>query len=207
MKLEMKVASKFAEPFNVVYDIHDLEVNDISTILGSYYSPGTGLQEKMSNLCGPPKLLYWFILSAQKFKLESVSDLEKQWDEIEDMALGLYREQIQSTVKSFGIPPEELGIFARNFCLLHTHAFINNTSGYLEFEELPNNWTPFIESGLIRTRQIGSRWKLFPPNRFLIKIFHKYVKWFTWENIQDLVANIKASVSSESLKGKVFEHW
>jgi hypothetical protein len=47
---------------------------------------------------------------------------------------------------------------------------------------------------------------LFPPNRFLVKIFNKYVKWFCWENIQDLVANIKASATTTTLKGKVFEY-
>jgi hypothetical protein len=99
-----------------------------------------------------------------------------------------------------------MGIYARNFCLIHTHAFINNTDGYLQFDDLPNNWVPFIESGLIRIREVGGVWKLFSPNRFLIKIFNKFVKWFTWENVQDLVANIKASSTTTTLKGKVFEY-
>ena len=83
---------------------------------------------------------------------------------------------------------------------------MNNTDGYLEFDDLPNNWIPFVESGLIRTREVGDVWKLFPPNRFLVKIFNKYVKWFCWENIQDLVANINASSTTTTLKGKVFEY-
>lgn len=36
----------------------------------------------------------------------------------------------------------------------------------------------------------------------MIKIFSKYVNWFTWENIQDLVANSKATATN---KRKVFE--
>ena len=96
--------------------------------------------------------------------------------------------------------------YVRNLCLLHTHALLNNTDGYLEFDDFPNNWIPFVESRLIRTREVGDVWKLFPPNRFLVKIFHKYVKWFCWENIQDLVAHIKALSTTTTLKGKVFEY-
>ena len=88
--------------------------------------------------------------------------------------------------------------------MLHTHAFIDNESGYLEFDVLLSNWMLFIEAGLICTAQNGT-WKLYPPNRFLVKIFNRYVKWFSWDNIQDLVAAIKASGSVTTLNGKVFE--
>jgi hypothetical protein len=133
--------------------------------------------------------------------------LTSQWDEIERVAIGRYKKQIKSTLKSFGLlGAVKMEIYARNLCLLHTHAFMKNTDGYLEFDDLPNNWIPFVESGLIRTREVGDVWKLFPPNRFLVKIFNKYVKWFCWENIQDLVANIKASSTTTTLKGKVFEY-
>jgi hypothetical protein len=47
---------------------------------------------------------------------------------------------------------------------------------------------------------------VYPPNRFLVKIFNSFVHWFCWENIQDLVANIKASATTTTLKGKVFEY-
>ena len=108
-------------------------------------------------------------------------------------------------IKSFRLSPDNLDIYARNLCLLHTHAFMNNSSGYLEFDTLPRHWMPFIEAGLIRTAKKGT-WKLYPTNRFLVKIFSTYVKWFNWDSIQHLIANIKASETTQTLKGKVFEY-
>ena len=149
-------------------------------------------------------MLYWFILTAQQHTMASVTDLVILWDKIEDGAVGLYRQQIKSTISSFGLPREKLGMYARNLCILHTHAFLSNSSGFLEFEELPPNWMPFIEAGLVRTVE-NTTWKLYPPNRFLVKIFNRYVKWFRWDNIQHLVAAIKASGSVTTLNGKVFK--
>jgi hypothetical protein len=115
-------------------------------------------------------------------------------------------QQIQSTIQSFGLDADGMQVYAWNLCLLHTQSYLNEKKGYLELEYLPKSYTPFIEAGLIRVRQNGSVWHIFPPNRFLVKIFNSHVKWFTWENIQDLVANIKVSASSNNIKGKVFEY-
>jgi hypothetical protein len=158
----------------------------------------------MKSLCGPPKFLKWFILSAQEKSLESIEDLVDQWDNIENSATGLYRDQIKSTIDFFGEDSKKLRIYSRNLCWLHTLALIDTIDGFLEFDDLPNDWIPFIEAGLIRVRQNG-KWKLYPPNCFLVKIFKDYVKWFNWENIQKLVSNISASESTTTLKGKVFE--
>jgi hypothetical protein len=206
--LEMKVASSFGEPYDVTKTLRDLTESDVATVLSNYFRLDHGdsvLKEKFKNLCGHPKMLYWFILIAQQHTMASVADLVLLWDKIEDGAVGLYRQQIESTIKAFGLPPEKLEIYSRNLCLLHTHAFVNNESGYLEFNVLPSNWMPFIEAGLIRTAQNGT-WKLYPPNRFLVKIFNRYVKWFSWSNIRNLIAAINVSTTTHTHKGKVFEY-
>ena len=139
-----------------------------------------------------------------KKSLESSQDLVDQWDNIQKTAIGLYRDQIKSTIGFFGGDSTKLGIYSRNLCWLHTLALINTIDGFLEFDYLPNDWIPFIEAGLIRVRQNG-KWKLYPPTCFLVKIFKYYVNWFNWENIQKLVSNISASESTTTLKGKFFE--
>ena len=207
LDLELKVASKFWEAYDVVDYLSDFDSEAISHLLGKYFQLddiSEALKEKIHHLCGPPKLLTWFILSCQKFKLESVLDLTNEWDKIEEGAIKMYRTQIESTVKSFGYTDME--IYARNLCLLHTHGFINNEAGFLTFRDFPNSWLPFTEAGLIRVRQVGAVWKLYPPNRFLVKIFQTYVEWFTMKNVQDLVSAIKFSSSDHTAKGKVFEY-
>jgi hypothetical protein len=211
LSLEMRVASNFDDIYNVVDDFHDFDLNCVSTVLGNYYQLEnlkiefkSILEDKMKNLCGPPKFLKWFILSAQKKSLQSSQDLVDQWDNIEKTAIGLYRNQIQSTIGFFGLDRTKLKIYSRNLCWLHTLALTENLNGFLEFDDLPNDWIPFIEAGLIRVRQNG-KWKLYPPNCFLVKIFKNYVNWFNWENIQNLVSNISASDSTTTLKGKIFE--
>jgi hypothetical protein len=202
MDLELKVASKFWEAYDVVDYLSDFDNETISLLLGKYFQLceiSEALEEKINHLCGPPKL------SCQKFKLESVLDLTNEWDKIEEGAIGMYRKQIESTVKYFGCP-FEMEIYARNLCLLHTHGFIKNADGFLELNDYPSSWVPFTEAGLIRARQVGATWKLYPPNRFLVKIFEKYVKWFTMKNVQDLVSAIKFSSSDHTAKGKVFEY-
>lgn len=208
LDLELKVASKFWEAYDVVDYLADFDNEIISHLLGKYFQLddiSEALKEKINHLCGPPKLLTWFIVSCQKFKLESVLDLTNEWDKIEEGAIGMYRKQIESTVKSFGYT-DDMEIYARNLCLLHTHGFIKNADGFLEFNDYPDSWLPFTEAGLIRVRQVGAIWKLYPPNRFLVKIFEKYVKWFTMKNVQDLVSAIKFSSSDHTAKGKVFEY-
>ncbi|KAJ3308090.1 hypothetical protein HDV04_001826, partial [Boothiomyces sp. JEL0838] len=164
------------------------------------------LKKKMEHLAGPPKLLYWFIISALKIDLTSISDFEEKWDKIEDMAVGIYKERIFSTIRSFGLPIEELERYSRKLALLYITMIIDKSNGILPFESLPSNWLPFIEAGMIRIRYEGTSWKLFQPNRFLIKIFNKYIEWFTWENIQDLLSFACASKSTTTLEGKVFEY-
>ena len=215
--LEMKVASKFWKPFDVSEYLCDFNFDNICQIIQSYFLVNGSLplfKNKMEHLCGPPKLVSFFIQSSVEFSLESVDDFIQNWDKIERRAIIIYREQIKGTIDSFGLASDELEHYARNFCLLHTHLFINCPEGYLKFEKLPSSWLPFIEAGLIRVRpksasicgQRISGWYVFPPNRFLVKIFNEFVNWFTWENIQDLVANIKASATTTTLKGKVFEY-
>ena len=115
----------------------------------------------------------------------------------------MYQEQIASTIKSFCMSPD-LNKYARNLCLLYTHSFIHSPEGYLELNPLPSTWLPFIETGLLRIRRdVG--WRLYPPNLFLVKIFKKLIRWFNWDTVGDLVANIKSSSSTTTLKGKVFE--
>ena len=208
LDLELKVASKFWEAYDVVDYLFDFDNETISHLLGKYFQLddiSEALKEKINHLCGPPKLLTWFIVSCQKFNLESVDDLIEKWDTIEEGAIGMYKKQIESTVKYFGYT-DEMEIYARNLCLLHTHGFIKNADGFLEFNNYPNSWLPFTEAGLIRVRQVGAVWKLYPPNRFLVKIFEKYVKWFTRKNVEQLVTAIKFSTSDHTAKGKVFEY-
>jgi hypothetical protein len=204
--LEMKIASKFGEPYDVSKHLKDFNIDNVATVLGNYFDlencPDT-LKEKMQNLTGPPKLLYWFLLSTGNFKFESMAELEDKWNKVEQGAIILYENQIESTIKSFRMSPD-LHVYARNLCLLYTHSFINNEEGFLEFRSLPSSWLPFIEAGLIRVLKNGE-WKLYPPNRFLVKIFNNYIKWFNWDTVVDLVANIRSSSSSTNLKGKVFE--
>jgi hypothetical protein len=63
-------------------------------------------------------------------------------------------------------------------------ALTENLNGFLEFDDLPNDWIPFIEAGFIRVRKNA----LYPPNGFLVKIFRKYVNGFNWENIRKFQA-------------------
>ncbi|KAI8891896.1 hypothetical protein BC833DRAFT_644839 [Globomyces pollinis-pini] len=145
LSLEIKMAGKFRQYF----DLHNM---------------ADELKKKMDHLTGPPKLLYWFILSTA--------------------------EQIQGTINSFGLSPERLERYSYNLGLLHTH--------FLSFDLLPPKWLPFIEAGMNRIRKEGTFWKLFPPNRFLVKIFNRYIKWFNWENVSDLLANITASSTAKT---------
>jgi hypothetical protein len=215
--LEMKVASKFWKPFDVSKYLCDFNVDNIYQIIQSYFLVDGSLalfKDKLEQLCGPPKLVSFFIQSSVEFSLESIEELIGHWEEIERGAIIIYREQIKGTIDSFGLASDDLEHYARNLCLLHTHLFINCPDGYLRFEKLPSSWLPFIEAGLIRVRpesasRSGKRisgWYVYPPNRFLVKIFNDFVHWFCWENIQDLVANIKASATTTTLKGKVFEY-
>ena len=207
--LYLEIASQFCEPYDVAQSLNDFNADNVTTVLGQYFSlqdMPAALKQKMQNLTGPPKLLYWFILAALRTNPESIAVFENQWDKMENMAIGLYEEQIQATTKSFGISTERLENLSRNLALLHTIMLINNSKGTLSFNEFPSKWLPFTEAGLFRIRKEGTLWKLFQPNRFLIKIFNYYIKWFNWENIQDLLANIKASATTKKLKGKVFEY-
>ena len=214
LSLEMKVASTFWNPFDISKYLCDFNVDNICQIIQSYFLVDGSLprlKEKLEQLCGPPKLVSFFIQCSAEFSLESVEGLIDHWEEIERGAIIIYREQIKGTINSFGLASDDLEHYARNLCLLHTHLFINCLEGYLKFENLPSSWLPFIEAGLIRVRpeRSGKRisgWYVYPPNRFLVKIFNDFVHWFCWENIQDLVANIKASSTTATLKGKVFEY-
>jgi hypothetical protein len=114
------------------------------------------------------------MVSCQKFKVESVLDLTDKWDKIEEGAIGMYGSKIESTVKYFGYAGD-LERYARNLCVLLTHEFFKNAEGFLEFNDYPEKWLPFTEAGLIRVRRVGTIWKLYPPNRFLVKIIEKYV--------------------------------
>lgn len=105
LNMEMTVASRFWEAYDVVNYLSDFDNETIFHLLGKYFQLddiSEALKEKINHLCGPPKLLTWFIVSSQKFKLESVLDLTNEWDKIEEGAIGMYRKQIESTVKSFG---------------------------------------------------------------------------------------------------------
>jgi hypothetical protein len=215
--LEMKVASTFWNPFDISKYLCDFDVDNIFQIIQSYFLVDGSrplFKDKLELLCGPPKLVSFFIQSSAEFRLKSIEGLIGHWEEIERGAIIIYREQIKGTIDSFGLASDDLEHYARNLCLLHTHLFINSPEGYLNFENLPSSWLPFIEAGMIRVRpesasSSGKRisgWCVYPPNRFLVKIFNGFVHWFCWENIQDLVANIKASATTTTLKGKVFEY-
>ena len=215
--LEMKVASTFWNPFDISKYLCDFNIDNVYKIIQSYFLVDGSLalfKDKVEQLCGPPKLVSFFIQSSVEFSLESIEGLIGHWEEIERGAIIIHREQIKGTIDSFGLASDDLEHYARNLCLLHTHLFINCPEGYLKFEKLPSSWLPFIEAGLIRVRpesasRSGKRisgWYVYPPNRFLVKIFNDFVHWFCWENIQDLVANIKASATTTTLKGKVFEY-
>jgi hypothetical protein len=94
--LELKVASKFWEAYDVVDYLADFDNQIISHLYGKYFQLDDisgALKEKINHICGPPKLLTWFIVSCQKFKLESVLDLTNEWDKIEEGAIGMYRKQ------------------------------------------------------------------------------------------------------------------
>ena len=189
--LEMKVASKFSNPFDISQYFCDFNVKDISKILSSYFRLGDvslGLEERFSRLCGPPKLVYFFINSSVCFDLNSISCLCEKWDSIEKNAISIYREQIKGTLNIFG-NSVFLENYARNLVLLHTHLFVDCKDGFINFEHLPDSWLPYIEAGLIRVRRYDSGWKLYSPTRFLVKIFSKYVKWFNWENYKLEVIN------------------
>jgi hypothetical protein len=122
--LEMKIASNFGEPYDVSKHLNDFNMDNVATVLENYFDlencPDT-LKEKMKNLAGPPKLLYWFLLSTGNFKFESIAEFEDKWDKVEQGAIALYENQI----KSFRMSPD-LHVYARNLCLLYTHSFINN---------------------------------------------------------------------------------
>ena len=206
MTLEMKIASNYGEVHDISKYLHDFDANTVRTVFGQYFllqDISERLKEKIKHLVGPPKHLYWFLYCSQDWNLQSSTDLEKQWDRIEDQAVMMYQEQIASKIKSFCMSPD-LNKYARNLCLLYTHSFIHSPEGYLELDSLPSTWLPFIEAGLIRIRR-DVAWRLYPPNLFLVKIFKKRIPWFHWDAVAGLVANIRSSTSSTTLKGKVFE--
>ncbi|KAI3652582.1 hypothetical protein MP228_002007 [Amoeboaphelidium protococcarum] len=98
--------------------------------------------------------------------MASEADLLSLWDKIEDGAVGLYRQQIESTIKAFGLSPEKF--------------WVGSDSSEWDVE--------VVSSKSILGQDIS-----------------RHVKWFNWDNIQHLVAAIKASGSVSTLKGKVFE--
>ena len=152
-----------------------------------------------------PKFLYWFIVSSKTFTLRNVFDLIASWDKIEESARDLYHQQIIGTIEEFLFSGVKMNVYARNLCVLYTHVFMSNHSGLCTFGSLPPQWMPFIEAGLIRVTGSPQKWILHRPNRFLVKIFNSYIDWFNWDSVLNLIANVKASEATRTLKGKVFE--
>jgi hypothetical protein len=192
----------------IISTIQDLKCNDIVAILSNYFHlPTDHSQEFLSNcdrLTGPPKIISFFLSASQNFHLKSFMELMGKWKDIEDFAIGSYSNQITTTIKFFK-GKFDMGMYARNLCLLHTYSLFQNTAGMFFFDDLPASWMPFIEAGLIRVIKTTRKWQLLPPNRFLVEIFQGFVKWFSWENIHKLVTNIDASSITSTLNGKVFE--
>ena len=190
----MKVASEDWKPFDISNHLCDFNIDHIRQILQAYFSVDDSLpNEELERLCGPPKLATFFIHASQdlcdesKISLESVDDLIQNWGLIENWAIDIYRDQIKATINRFQLHSDDLEHYARNLCLLHTRGFINNEAGFLEFQNLPSSWLPFTEAGLIRVRRDDSGCQHYPPNRFLVQIFSKYVKWFTMKNVKDRI--------------------
>jgi hypothetical protein len=83
--LEMKVASTFWNPFEISKYLCDFNIDNVYKIIQSYFLVDGSLalfKDKLEQLCGPPKLVSFFIKSSAKFKLKSVDELLNSWDDI-----------------------------------------------------------------------------------------------------------------------------
>lgn len=78
-------------------------------------------------------------------------------------------------------------------------------SDFVEVLAVPRHFNFLIEAGLLRIRRMGN-WRIFAPNRLLVRIFQRYVRWYTWESISVLRSCIESSSAMHTLKGKTFEY-
>lgn len=68
---EMKVASHFWTPFDVSKYLCDFNIDNVSQIIQSYFSVDDSLsrlKDKFEQLCGPPKLVSFFIQSSHDLR-------------------------------------------------------------------------------------------------------------------------------------------
>lgn len=162
--------------------------------------PSTGrLFELCQRLSGPPKLVYFFLKASAKFSLESWSSLEANWLKIESKAIESFRTKIESTFRA------NLDRVARNLCLLHTIAVTLNQD-FIEINSVSRHLVDLVEAGLLRIHGSPGKWMIYTPNLFLIQIFSKYVRWYTWERLEMLKSLIQSSSATRTQNGKVFEY-
>lgn len=174
----------------------DFNPQHIRTILSNFFNL-SGLTETQlcqfeesycTRLSGPPKMIQFFLLAASKIlysksasdnnTIVSFQELVDNWEKIEDGACALFDAKILSTYHG------NLDATARNLAILHVTSMRDgNINGNVKVDRMSRHLIIMIEAGLLRVRKSPTGWIITPPNRFLMLIFRKYVRWYTWENV------------------------
>ena len=179
----------------------DFKPEDILAILQNYFE--LSLSDELTKLCerlsGPPNLVYFFLKAASQLELSSQEDLVEKWSMIETSAIALFASRIPSAFKG------DLDKVARNLSLLHLSAIMLKQD-FIEITEISRHLVKLVEAGLLRVHKHGGEWKIFIPNRFLIHIFSRYVRWYTWDRLDMLQSLLKASSATTTQNGKLFEY-
>eukprot|EP00842_Homolaphlyctis_polyrhiza_P001275 jgi/Hompol1/2148/HPOL_005888-RA len=185
----------------------DFDQTDAYTVLSNYYcfdgltpDQAKKLLDCCSRLEGPPKNVQIFLKAASKYSLTSVQDLLDSWDRIEDDAVAIFTAKVESTFHG------DLDITARNLALLHAISLASSGSDFVEVLEVSRLFIFLIEAGLLRIRIAGACWKVFVPNRLLVRILHRHVGWYTWENIAMLRSCVQSPLAVHTHYRNGFEY-
>jgi hypothetical protein len=200
MLTEITVTSGI-EPIDISSKMSDFKLEHIFEVLSSYFAfsePTQQVSQLCHRLCGPPKLVYFFLKAAAEVPLDSQQALIAQWEAIEHHAVRMFRSKIQATYRG------NLDQMARNLCLIHASSITLNQD-FFDLPELPQHLIHLVEAGLLRIHNRRYLWRLFAPNRFLVQIFRRYVNWYTWERLEMLKSLIQSSSLTITQCGKVFE--
>ncbi|KAI9329733.1 hypothetical protein BDR26DRAFT_872119 [Obelidium mucronatum] len=195
------------DAFDFSRGMSDFDTAKVGTILRHYFNLPTDLPSSLTvlyeRLVGPPRNIAFFLVSSteREFKLESVEDLVSSWDRIESSAIRHMRSKIEASFIG------DISLTARNICLVHATCLIGKNTDYIDVPSVSRHFVSLVEAGLLRIHQLNvdEGWRIFAPNRFLVKILEKYVRWFKWDNLATLKSLITSSGTTGTLKGKVFE--
>lgn len=185
----------------------DFRQENIRTVFNNFFCLQSATSEQSSTLSdcfsrleGPPKNLLFFLKAAATHHLNSIQQLIEQWSEIEIKAVNMFEAKIVSTFRG------DLYATARQLAIVHATSLMSSGSDFILVTNISRHFIFLIEAGLLRVHRFGKIWKLFAPNRFLVLVFQKFVRWYTFENISMLRNCISTSSGVLTLNGKSFEY-